>query len=434
VKHVTKLSMLSATLTALALAAGACGLGGGGGTSDGGSQNGERTLTVWLMDGSAPTSVTDALHAEFEAAHPGVKVKYEVQQWNGIQEKLTSALASSNPPDVIELGNTQTPKFAAENTLLDLTDSAAELAGDQWLSGLKDSATWNGRQYAMPFYAANRTVIYRKDMFEKAGITQVPTSRAEWLDAIQKLKAANADNPDFDPLYLPGQSWYVLLSFIWDEGGDVAVAEGGTYRAALDTPQAKAGIAFYRELVEASGTTAPRDTDEAKPQQYEVFAKGNTAMMIGLPWELASAVKANPELENVTAAFPIPSREPGRTAPVFLGGSNLAIPVSSRNQDLAKDYLKLLSSTKYQDMLAREGKAVPGTSKDISALESDPVAGPMAKAAQSGKVTPATPKWAAVESGQNPLKDMLTAVLTGQKTVDQAAADANAKINQALSG
>ena len=58
----------------------------------------------------------------------------------------------------------------------------------------------------------------------------------------------------------------------------------------------------------------------------------------------------------------------------------------------------------------------------------------MAKAAQNGKVTPNTPKWAAIEAGQNPLKDALTAVLTGTKSVDQAAADANTAISQALSG
>ncbi|WP_141979459.1 sugar ABC transporter substrate-binding protein [Saccharothrix saharensis] len=420
---------------AVGAAAVAVAVAGCGTSSDGGSGNsGEpKTLTVWLMDGSAPTTLTDALNKEFQDAHPGVTVKYEVQKWNGIQEKLTTALTSNNPPDVIELGNTQTAKFAAEETLTDLTADASGLNGDQWLGGLKDSLTWDGKQYGLPFYAANRTVIYRTDLFEAAGITAAPTSRDEWVSAIEKLKAANAADPDFQPIYLPGQSWYVLLSFIWDEGGDVAEPQGSAWAGAVDTPQAKAGLEFYKKLVDTSGTKAPKDADEATPQQMEVFATGKVGMMIGLPWELAGAVKANPDLKEKTGAFPIPSKTAGKTAPVFLGGSNLAIPAGSKNADLAKEYLKLLSSKKYQDMLA-EGGAVPGTSTDTTKLATTPIGKALAESAPNGKVTPTTPSWAAVEAGQNPLKDMLTAYLTGAKPLDQATADANAALSKTLGG
>ena len=384
------------------------------------------------MDGSAPTTLTDALNKEFESAN-GIKVKYEVQKWTGIQEKLTTALASSTPPDVIELGNTQTASFADQGTLADVTADAGQFNGGEWLGGLKDSLTLNGKQYGVPFYAANRTVIYRTDLLQAAGVAKPPTSRAEWIDAINKLKAANASNPDFQALYLPGQSWYSLLSFIWDQGGDVAKKDGDKFVGALDTPQAKAGVDFYKKLVDASGTKAPKDTDEAKPQQMEVFGTGNVAMMIGLPWELGGAVKANPDLEKKTSAFPVPSKTAGKAAPVFLGGSNLAIPAGSKNVDLAKSYLKLLSTKKYQDQLGAAG-TVPGTSKDTASLASNPVGKALAASSANGKVTPATPKWAAVEAGQNPLKDMLTAYLTGAKSLDQATADANTALNALLGG
>ncbi|MEU4763598.1 sugar ABC transporter substrate-binding protein [Actinosynnema sp. NPDC023794] len=421
---------LAVGAAALAVAVAGCGT-----SSDGGSGNsGEpKTLTVWLMDGSAPTTLTDALNKEFQDSHPGVTVKYEIQKWNGIQEKLTTALTSNNPPDVIELGNTQTAKFAAEETLTDLSADASGLNGDQWLGGLEDSLTWDGKKYGVPFYAANRTVIYRTDLFEAAGITAAPKSRDEWIAAIEKLKAANAADPDFQPLYLPGQSWYVLLSLIWDEGGDVAKPQGSAWAGALDTPQAKAGLEFYKKLVDTSGTKAPKDADEATPQQMEVFATGKVGMMIGLPWELAGAVKANADLKEKTSAFAIPSKTAGKTAPVFLGGSNLAIPAGSTNADLAKEYLKLLSSAKYQGMLA-EGGAVPGTSTDTSKLATTPIGKALAESAPNGKVTPTTPSWAAVEAGQNPLKDMLTAYLTGAKPLDQAASDANTALSKTLAG
>ncbi|WP_112231002.1 extracellular solute-binding protein [Lentzea atacamensis] len=417
---------LAAGAAALAVAVSGCGT-----STNSGSGTETKEITVWLMDGSAAPTLTDALNKEFESAN-GIKVKYEVQKWTGIQEKLTTALASSTPPDVIELGNTQTASFADQGTLMDLTADAGQFNSGEWLGGLKDSLTLNGKQFGMPFYAANRTVIYRTDLFQAAGITKPPTSRAEWIDAINKLKAANASNPDFQALYLPGQSWYFLLSLLWDEGGDVATQDGGKWTGKLDTPQAKAGFQAYKELYDASATKkAPADTDEAKPQQYEVFQTGNVGMMIGLPWELGSATKDKPELKDKTAAFPIPSKKAGSTAPVFLGGSNLAIPAASKNAAAAKKYLALLSSKKYQDMLA-EGGAVPGTSKDTSKLATNPVGKALADSSPNGKVTPTTPKWAAVEAGQNPLKDALTAYLSGAKSLDQATKDASEAVTKAM--
>ena len=81
-----------------------------------------KDITVWLMNGSAPDAVIKAVNADFTAAHPGTTVKVEIQQWDGIQEKTTTALAGNNPPDVLEIGNTLVSKFAESGGLADLTD------------------------------------------------------------------------------------------------------------------------------------------------------------------------------------------------------------------------------------------------------------------------------------------------------------------------
>jgi N,N'-diacetylchitobiose transport system substrate-binding protein len=417
-------------LAAVALAAGCAGTGGSGG---GAAEGGDRTLTVWLMNGSAPETLTNELHKEFEAAHDGVTVKYEVQEWNGIQDKLTTALGGDNPPDVIELGNTQAPSFAAEKVLTDLSGDVDALNGDQWLASLKASGEWDGKQFSAPFYAANRSVVYRTDMFSQAGISAPPTSRQEWLDAITKLEATFGSDPEFQPLYLPGQNWYALLSFIYDEGGDIAKKSGNDFTATLSSPEAKAGLEFYKQLVDASGTTAPKDADEQTPEQAGIYGQGKVAMMIALPWEVDTAAKDNADIKAKTSAFPIPSKTAGKHAPVFQGGSNLAIPINSANPDLAKDYLELLFSAKYQTQLATAGM-VPGASTDLGPLQENPVSKAMADASKDGKSVPATPKWAAIEAGQNPLKDMLTAYLTGAKTIDVATADADSALDASFGG
>jgi N,N'-diacetylchitobiose transport system substrate-binding protein len=425
---------LAAGVAAITLATAGCAGSSGSGDTQASNANQPQQITgdvtVWLMTGSAPDTLTTALNKEFEDKHPGVHIKYEIQQWGGIQQKLTTALASQSPPDVIEIGNTQTPQFAAQGVLTDLTSSVNDLNGSQWLKGLKDSGQFDGKQYGVPFYAANREVLYRKDMFEQAGV-KPPTSNDEWLAAIDKLKAKFGSDPDFQALYLPGQNWYTLLSFIWDNGGDVAKADGTKFTGTLDSAGAKAGLEFYKKLVDQSATKAPKDNDEANPQQAGIYGAGKVAMFVGTPGEVATAAKTDPTLKDKTGAFPIPGKTAGKSAPVFLGGSNLAIPINSKQQAAAKAYLQLLSGAKYQTEIAKGG-FVPGTSTDVSALDSDPFASVMAKASANGRATPSSPKWGDVEAGQNPIKDMLTAYLTGKKTVDQATADANTALNKLL--
>ncbi len=103
------------------------------------------------------------------------------------------------------MGNTQAVSFAQASELQDLTSATNQFNCPQWNQALKDSGAFQKKQYAVPFYGANRTVIYRKDMFTKAGITSPPTTDAEWLADMGKLKAANTSDPEFQALYLPGQ-------------------------------------------------------------------------------------------------------------------------------------------------------------------------------------------------------------------------------------
>ncbi len=73
---------------------------------------------------------------------------------------------------------------------------------------------------------------------------------------------------------------------------------------------------------------------------------------------------------------------------------------------------------------------MPGTSTDVSGLASNPVGAAMGTASKNGKITPLTPNWAAVEAGNNPLKTMLTAVLTGSKSTSQAATGRGHRVEQ----
>jgi len=415
VPHRIAAGLLALALTVPALAA--CGSDDPGATS-GDKQN----LTVWLMKDTATDEYVADFEAAFERDHPEYTLTIQIQQWDGITGKVTGALASTDPPDVIEVGNTQVAQYAASGGVTDLSGKVDELKGEDWLPGLADPGAVDGHQFGIPFYAANRVVIYRTDLFQAKGITP-PTTRDEWLAATARLNQGGVQG-----IYLPGQNWYVLAGFVWDEGGDLAVRDGDSWKGALNTPKALAGADFYRQL-QALGN-GPKDSDEAKPQQTDVFAGGDVAQLIAVPGAAKLVTTANPELEGKLGFFPIPGKRANEPGAVFTGGSDLIVPVASTHQDGAYAVVEALAGDKWQTELAKTMNYVPNRTSLAGAVEDDPGAAAMAVGAANGHATPNSPNWTAVEA-RNPIKEFLTKVLTGADP-KTAAADADAVITSAL--
>src|SRR6266567_4011453 len=326
---------LSVVTVAVAVIATACG-GSTGGSNNPADQTG--TLTVWLMNGSAPASVIDSVNADFKAKYPKVEVKVEIQQWGDIGTKLDTAFAGSTPPDIVELGNTLVAKYAAAGALEDITSKKSSFDNSStWLQSLTDSCTVNGKLYCVPYYAGSRAIIYRKDFFDAAGV-QPPDSLDGLLTVGKKLMAAHSSDPNFSALYYPGKYWYAALPFVWDFGGEIATQSGGKWQGSLNSSNAQQGLTKLNSLV-AALSRADKTGDEAK--QDAAFAQGHIAMIIANGWEvgvITDPKAGNPALADKLGAFPIPSHSAGQTAPVFLGGSDLGIAAKSQHQDLAREW------------------------------------------------------------------------------------------------
>ena len=175
----------TAIVTAAALTLAGCSMGAP--SSDTGSSDGK--LTVWVMQGDQSEATIKAINDQF-TKETGVEVNIQNQQWKDISTKITTALSTSTPPDVLDLGNTQVAGFAASGGLMDLTDHADELRqGVTWLSGLEEPATVDGKLYGIPALGAARAVVYNKKTWAAAGINEPPTTYAELEADLQILKA-----------------------------------------------------------------------------------------------------------------------------------------------------------------------------------------------------------------------------------------------------
>ncbi|PSK91889.1 carbohydrate ABC transporter substrate-binding protein (CUT1 family) [Haloactinopolyspora alba] len=413
-------SIVGATALTLTAALSAC-----GSTDSSAGSDGKTTVDVWLMRDSVSSEFQQKFEADFEADHPDIDANIQIQEWDGIGEKVVAALASNDAPDVIEVGNTQAAQYAASGGLRDLSDKVAELGGEDWLDGLAEPANHEGAQYGVPYYAASRVVVYRKDLFEAKGIdASTIKTREQWIDATTTLNSGGTQG-----IYLPGQNWHVLAGFIWDEGGTFAVQSGGQWEGALDSPEAMSGMAFYQEL-QALGQ-GPRDSDVASPPQTDVMAQGEVAQIIAAPGAADLVVEANPELEGKLGFFPIPGKTADTPGAVFVGGSVLVIPTASSDPDAATTFIKELAGDEWQRELAATMSYVPNKTTLVDAVEDDPGAAAMAVgASQNGHTTPIAPGWATVES-ENLVHDYMTAVLTGGDPA-QEAASASEAISRAM--
>jgi N,N'-diacetylchitobiose transport system substrate-binding protein len=424
---VRRMAAATAGVLALGLGLTACGDDDDKGSNQGGGPE-TADIRVWINGADTPQEARDWLKQTFEDDNPGSTLTIEEQEWEGLVERLTTALSSeSETPDVVEVGNTQAPTFTEAGAFSDLTGDLDDLGGDDLLPGFVDGATVDGVTYAVPYYAGSKYVFYRKDLFEKAGLS-VPTTTEEFVQTAIDLKKANPEPAAFSGYWFPGQDWRNGVSFLWNAGGDLAVEDGGEWSGALSTPESIEGLETVQTLMtEASG--APKDGNEADPQTP--FCAGEIGMMSAPGW--VTGLIEDPEtgcpdmMENV-GVFALPGAD-GSPAPVLLGGSDIAVAAKSPNQDLATEVVGLMLSDDYQTILAGAG-LTPAKQSLASLLGDDEFAQATIAAASNAKLTPAAPGWAQVE-GSRVLEDLFVEIANGGD-VAELAATADAAIAEQL--
>jgi N,N'-diacetylchitobiose transport system substrate-binding protein len=391
------------------------------------ASNKKTQVRLWLVGTDTPKAARDYAKATFEKENTNAELVIEEQVWDGLVDKLTTALSGNDSPDVVEVGNTQAVAFTSAGAFQDISDKKEDLGGSDLLQGFVESGSYDGKLFAAPYYAGSRLVFYRKDLFQKAGIS-VPTTLAEYVAAGEKLKAANGKK-NFSGIYFPGQDWRNALPYIWAAGGDLAVQNGDKWQGSLSTPESIEGLKMVQTAMQkASG--AAKDGNETDPQVP--YCANQIGMLSAPGWVKGSILAADggcPAAEKNLGVFALPGTTAGQTAPIFLGGSNIAIAAKSKNKDLAYKLLKVLLSDGFQTKMAEAG-LVPAKTSLVGAMGTDEVAKATAQAATNTKLTPAAPGWANVESDK--IMEDLFVNIAGGGDVASLAKAADAKITAAL--
>ncbi|GIE75725.1 ABC transporter substrate-binding protein [Actinoplanes philippinensis] len=428
---------VAAALAASLFGTAACGGGGSdeGATSATGQVDGKgKTIKVWLMvdaETSWKTVVDDATKRFTDAT--GAQVNVEYQQWANHLTKLDATLAGSDVPDVVELGNTEFSKYVFSGGFAELNKGDFENSGT-WLSGLSGACESEGKVYCVPYYAGARVMIYRTDLFQKAGVADAPKTYADLLAAADKLQAGNAADNKFSAFYMPGQYWYAAMSWVKSSGGEIAKKEGDKWVGQLSTPQSLEGL---QKWVDLTKKYSKADVTKNENEQAGIFSQGSGGIFYGNAWEQGVAEEVRKDPNDPTSPL-VPTKVKGKLAaaplpeiPSFLGGSNLGVTAKSGNKELAAQWIKAFTDAKSMEGLAKAGALPNATNLLDKAASDNPKIAPAALAAKNSWFPPNAEKWADVEKASI-LQTMLTDVLTGKKSVADGAKWADEQIAATL--
>ncbi|MGW2915056.1 ABC transporter substrate-binding protein [Streptomyces asoensis] len=355
--------------TACAAAAVACSLllascGG----SDGGSAD-SRTLRLWHYE--APNSAMGAAWTEaikeFEARHPGVRVKFEEKSFDQIQKTAPMVLNSSDAPDLMEYnkGNATAGLLSRQELLTDLSAEVTGRGWDKLLSpGVQTTSRYDangvmgsGKWYGVPNYAEYTMVYFNKDLFAKYGLAEPKTSDAlvaamdTFVDkGITPLANSGAE--------YPAQQYVYQLALSKADRPWVDAYE--LYRGRTDFHDAAWTYAAKTFADWVKKGYLGKNAVSAKAEDAGVsFLQGKAPILFSGSWWYGR-FQDEAAFDWGTTLWPGSTLSPGS------GGNLWVVPESSGNKELAYDFIDITLSKKIQNLLGNKG-GVP-VAADAAAL------------------------------------------------------------------
>ncbi|WP_073951822.1 extracellular solute-binding protein [Streptomyces kebangsaanensis] len=410
----------TALVASLALAATACG------GSDSGSDKSDGPVTITWWDTSNATNEAPTyqeLVKQFEAANKDIKVKYVNVPFDQAQNKFDTAAGSKGAPDVLRAEVGWTPAFAKKSYLLPLDGTEALADQGKFQPSLIEQAQYEGKTYGVPFVTDTLALVYNKDLFKKAGITEAPKT---W-DELKKAAARIKDKTGVDGYWGSTQSYYAQ-SFLYGEGTDTV--DAGAKKITMNSAAAKKAYGTWLGMFDGKGLHKADTTADAYAHIQDAFVNGKVAAIVQGPWEITnfyqgSAFKDKANLGIAT----VPGGSSGKAgAPT--GGHNLSVYAGSdkAHQEAALKFVKFMTSAKSQETIALKNSTLP-TRDDAytDQVKTDPGIAGYQGVLPAAQPRPALPEYSSL---WGPLDTELVKIAAGKVSLDKGLSDAELAITK----
>lgn len=384
-------------------------------------------------DDSEFQRTTRELYREFEASHPGVRVRIEGVP--GSQEYVSKMLLSfiaGTEPDVITLDASSAAVFIDNGVLLDLESFARrdrDFSFDDYFPNVVEIARRGERVYAVPIDFTPMVMYYNKRLFDQSG---VPYPKPGWTyeEFVQTAKRlTNGQVYGFRfANWMPG--W---VTWLWNNGGDVLTPDGKSARTALDSPESVSAIRFIQDMISVHKISP--SLSQTASLGVDPFTNGLAAMEINGHWALVgySVAPKGPDgkpllsLDDV-GVVELPTNLPKSVTVMYEAG--FAIGKNCRHPQTAWEFIKFMTSAHAQRRLNRTGIAVSAR-KDVAAER-----GRLDEREREFlRIVPsARPPWGSKVEGYDNVEvagqKMMDNVLLGSLTLEQAVKRAVAEIDE----
>ncbi len=304
-------------------------------------------LKFQYIGGTVPAQdkvINDAI-AAFEDANPNIKVEPIYIDWGNGHSQFYNSVMAGTAPDMTMLGGTWCVEFLEMGTFAPIADYVPQDLIDKFIpAGFDIMKDADGTIYGLPWDGCTWGLVYRKDLFDQAGIDKVPETWDELLEAGKKMKAidkylftVSCSGFEVDDYYLP---------FLWQAGGEVCERdENGKWVSKMDTPESLAAAEFYVKLVQ-EGYMPKEITGMDTESVLNSFTAGDTAMMVTGMWNIAN-LKGMSEMDGKWAT----ARGwagPGGNA-VLSYPNTVHITEASQNKEAAGKFLQFFYDKGYYD-------------------------------------------------------------------------------------
>lgn len=320
-----------------------------------GDQNGTKTLKIFQFKVEIAEAMS-RMKADYEKEHPGVKL--DIQTVGGGSDygaALKAQFASGEEPDIFNVGG-----YRDLDTWLEKLE---DLSDQPWVGDVVDVAkepmTKDGKLYGQPMAIEGYGFIYNKDLFEKAGITELPKTITELEAAAQKLQEAG-----ITPFVNGYQETWILANHLLnigfahqpDPNAFVKGLNEGTEKI-VGNPVFDEWIKLF-ELTTKYGQKNPLTTDYNT--EITTFASGEAAMTQNGNWTQVQIDGINPDLNIGLLPMPInDNAEQNDKLPVGVP-NNWVVNKNSKMKEEAKEFLNwLVTSETGKKYITEDFKFIP---------------------------------------------------------------------------
>ena len=318
---------------------------------------------------------------DFAAKNPDIELEWVTLEENVLRQRVTTDIATKGGQyDVMTIGTYEVPIWSKQNWLLPLDDLGADYDADDLLPAIRNGLTVDGKLYAAPFYGESSMTMYRKDLFEAAGLTmpEAPT----WDFIAEAARKITDKDKEIYGICLRGKAgWGENMAFL----SAMANSYGARWfdmdwKPQFDSEAWKATLTDYLDLMNNYGP--PGASSNGFNENLALFQTGKCGMWIDAT--VAASFVTNPNDSQVAehVGFALaPDKGLGKRGN-WLWAWNLAIPAGSQKTEAAKKFIAWATSKEYLELVAsKEGWAnvPPGTRTSLYENENYLEAAPFAK-------------------------------------------------------